>query len=227
MGTIAQQLLDQSKANTPTLNPFEPQQPDCSECRGTGWAMRNGKAVLCGCTIERKVRAVLPERYWRAELEDFSGPVCEFIRGWFLNPSDGLFINGACGTGKTHLAAGIVRQFIFKGANVAFKRSADFFCEVREMFKEHFEGGETSVISPLERVRFLVFDDLGAGSLSDCERRYTLKLIDTRLNKLRPTVVTSNWNLQEIAERMDDRIASRLAGFAALELVGNDRRIRP
>ena len=66
-------------------------------------------------------------------------------------------------------------------------------------------------MSPVERMRFLVLDDLGAGSLSDCERRYTLELIDTRLNKLRPTIVTSNWNLQEIAERMDDRIASRLA----------------
>ena len=81
-------------------------------------------------------------------------------------------------------------------------------------------------MSAVERVRFLVFDDLGAGSLSDCERRYTLELLDTRQNKLRPTVVTSNWDLQEIAERMDDRVASRLAGFAALELSGKDKRLR-
>jgi len=81
-------------------------------------------------------------------------------------------------------------------------------------------------MSPLEKARYLILDDLGAGSLSDCERRYTLELLDTRLNKMRPTVVTSNWSLQEIAERMDDRIASRLAGFAALELAGNDRRIK-
>jgi len=82
-------------------------------------------------------------------------------------------------------------------------------------------------MSTLEKSRFLVLDDLGAGSLSDCERRYTLELIDTRLNSMRPTIVTSNWNLEEISERMDDRVASRLAGFAALELAGKDRRLTP
>jgi len=189
--------------------------------------MKNGKATLCACAVERKVHTALPERYWHAKLDDFRGAAYGLAMDWLLNPSDGLFITGGCGTGKTHFAAGIVRQFILKGTNVGFKRSADFYKEVREMFKSQSEGAETSVMSPVERVRFLVFDDLGAGSLSDCERRYTLELIDTRLNKLRPTIVTSNWSLQEIAERMDDRIASRLAGFAALELSGRDKRIKP
>jgi len=173
------------------------------------------------------VLAAIPERYWKARLEDFSGTAYELVMDWILNPSDGLFITGACGTGKTHLAAGIVRQFISKGANVVFKRSADFHREVREMFRADSAICEAALMSTLEKSRFLVLDDLGAGSLSDCERRYTLELIDTRLNSMRPTIVTSNWNLEEISERMDDRVASRLAGFAALELAGKDRRINP
>jgi DNA replication protein DnaC len=188
--------------------------------------MKNGKATLCACGIERRVRAALPERYWNATLKDFNGAILELVSDWLLNPSDGLFITGACGTGKTHLAAGIVRHFIHKGTQVSFKRASDFYREVREMFKSQSESAEAAVMSAVERVRFLVFDDLGAGSLSDCERRYTLELLDTRQNKLRPTVVTSNWDFQEIAERMDDRVASRLAGFAALELSGKDKRIR-
>src|SRR5713101_6680601 len=126
---------------------------------------------------------------------------------WLLNPSDGLFVTGPCGTGKTHLGAAIVRQFITKGANVKLVRCADFYRDVRQMFMAQSPVAESAVLSPLENARYLVLDDLGAGSLSDCERRYSLELVDVRLNRLRPTVVTSNWSLAEISERMDDRIA--------------------
>jgi DNA replication protein DnaC len=164
MATIAQPRLDQRQTSTQPFQSPE-QRPDCQECQGTGWAMKDGKATLCACAIERKVRAALPERYWNAKLEDFKGPAYELVMDWIFNPSDGLFITGACGTGKTHIAAGIVRQFINKGTNVAFKRSSDFYREVREMFKGQSENAEAAVMSPVEKVRFLVFDDLGAGEL--------------------------------------------------------------
>ena len=63
--------------------------------------------------------------------------------------------------------------------------------------------------------------------MSDAERRFTLEILDRRANRLKPTVITSNWSLQEIGEKMDDRIISRLSGFTRLELSGNDRRMRP
>lgn len=187
--------------------------------------VRNGQASACPCVIERKLQVILPQRYWQASFDDFHGAAHNVAFDWIVNPSDGLFITGACGTGKTHLAAAIVRHLTVKRVGVAFKRSADFYREVRELFRTDSEAMEGAIISPLEKARFLIFDDLGAGSLSDCERRYTLELLDTRLNRMRPTVVTSNWSLQEIADKMDDRIASRLSGFAALELAGKDRRI--
>lgn len=187
--------------------------------------MRDGRASACQCVIEGKIQAALPGRYWKASLVDFQGATRDLADDWILNPSDGLFVTGACGTGKTHLAAAIVRHLTVKRVGVIFKRSADFYREVRELFRTDSAATECAIMSPLEKTRFLIFDDLGAGSLSDCERRYTLELLDTRLNQMRPTVVTSNWNLQQIADKMDDRIASRLAGFVALELAGKDRRI--
>lgn len=49
-----------------------------------------------------------------------------------------------------------------------------------------------------------------------------------KLNRLsfgmRPTVVTTNWTIEQIGERMDERIASRLSEFMVIALVGGDRR---
>jgi DNA replication protein DnaC len=62
----------------------------------------------------------------------------------------------------------------------------------------------------------LVWDDVGAGSLTDFERRVLLELLDARVNGLRPMIITSNWLFGEISEKMDDRIASRLATFTQI-----------
>lgn len=52
-----------------------------------------------------------------------------------------------------------------------------------------------------------------------------LEVLDRRLSQCKPTVVTTNWSLAEIAEQVDDRVASRLASFTCIELAGLDRRL--
>lgn len=178
----------------------------------------------CECQIERKIRSVLPPRYHKATLADLSETVYHLVETWLLAPTDGLFITGPSGTGKTHLAAGIVRFRLERRLDTQLKRLAEFYLALRTSFNSQLEN-ETQIMDKLIACRFLVLDDLGSGSLSDHERRSTLELLDRRLNALRPTVVTSNWSLEEISRQMDDRIASRLAGFTAIELGGKDRRL--
>lgn len=209
------------------LSPWsEPQtSTDCPHCKGDGYFMQEGKAHRCSCAIERKIASLLPERYRKASLEDFHGDTLTTTVVWLRKPTDGLFITGPVGTGKTHLVAAIVKHLTESSIDATFKRCAQFYADVREMFRmENYS--QNSVLGPLERTRFLALDDLGAGSLSDSERRYTLEILDRRLNKVRPTMVTSNWRLGDIAEKMDDRIASRLAGFTGIELAGEDWRLR-
>lgn len=104
-----------------------------------------------------------------------------------------------------------------------FRRSADLYSRLREAYRAN--ESVASVLEEYSEAPFLVLDDLGAGSLSDHERRATLEVIDQRFIRCLPTVVTTNWTLQQIGEQMDDRIASRLALFKIIELTGPDRRL--
>jgi DNA replication protein DnaC len=176
----------------------------------------------------------LPERYRVAILSDFDTRIVQMVQVWSEKPTDGMLISGSVGTGKTHLAAALLRYLIELRREAIFCRAAQFYSDLRETYRNNeseetiFAGLGAPVRRSDEKARhhFLFLDDLGAGSLSDHERRLTLELLDRRLNACKPTVVTTNWNLEQIAERMDDRIASRLALFYHVELTGQDRRLQ-
>jgi DNA replication protein DnaC len=177
------------------------------------------------CHTARQIAAALPARYRQAHLRDFPAPIVERVTAWCATPRDGLLISGPAGTGKTHLAAAITRACLEIGLPTRFRRAADLYQALRAAYQQGV--AEETVVAADATVRLLVLDDLGAGALTDFERRVTLEVLDRRLNALLPTVVTTNWTLEAIRDRMDERIASRLASFTLLGCTGRDRRARP
>jgi DNA replication protein DnaC len=176
---------------------------------------------------EKIIKSALPALYHQARLTDFSAAQASAIELWMEQPGSGLFLCGATGTGKTHLACAIFRYRIERNRSTRFKRAAAYYLEVRATYSaEDRESSEESVIASLADSPFLVFDDFGSGSFSDHERRCTLELLDRRINAKLPTVITSNWNVQELSERMhEQRIGSRLSTFRLMNFEGDDRRI--
>jgi len=196
---------------------------ECARCGGTGWVVDGSRlAHPCDCSIERRVRSRLPKLYWSARLEDFPATVVQNALEWLLDARQGLRITGAPGTGKTHLAAALVRHLTAQNQAAMFRTCSRIYRELRQCFADG--SSERVQMEELFNARFLVLDDLGAGGLSDFERRTTLEILDERLSACRPTVVTTNWALSEIAARMDDRIGSRLCTSTHIELPGADRR---
>jgi DNA replication protein DnaC len=145
------------------------------------------------------------------------------VGAWITNPTDGLLFSGGTGSGKTHLAAAIVREVVIGGGDIKFRRAADLYQAIRGSFHNQ-DNSEVSILKDYLGPGILILDDLGAGTLSDFERRYTLEVFDCRLSARKPTIVTTNWSLSEIANKLDDRIASRLSGFMLLEFRGTDKR---
>lgn len=218
-------LLQKQDENA--VNLFDSQAYKCPKCSDSGYVIvehpNHGRvAVECECLAEKRVQARLPKRYQKASLLDFPEHVREFTMGWLSRPADGLMITGQAGRGKTHLAAALTRTLVLIRQEALFYRASEFYHQLRDAYRD--ETDDDLVISKTLGYRFLFFDDLGSGSLSDHERRSTLELLDRRLNEELPTCITTNWSLAQIAERMDERIASRLESFLQLELEGPDRR---
>jgi DNA replication protein DnaC len=181
-----------------------------------------GQWSPCDCNLPKHLRAVLPPHYQEARLEQFAitqldnpkETIAERVRHWIAAPADGLFILGPAGSGKTHLAAAIVRELVFAWKPVLFLRVADFLRELRRHYAEN--ESEIPYLDELAAIHWLALDDVGTAGLGDHQRSAILDLIDRRINDCHPTIVTSNWTLAEICERMDDRLANRLGAFGYL-----------
>jgi hypothetical protein len=202
--------------------------PTCVLCGDTGFVFVPGdskRVTRCECrTSDLKLRSILPPLFQPARLSDFTRPLMDAGQRWLAEPTSGLLLTGPTGTGKSWFAAGLVRALVEAGNKVTFSCASDFYAAIRASFNT--DVSELTVLSQFTDVPFLAFDDLGAGGLSDFERRAVLGVLDRRLNFLRPSIVTSNLSVELIAEKLDERIASRLSGFTRIVMTGRDRRAR-
>lgn len=185
--------------------------------------IKPGQVKQCVCLIEKSIQSSLPVKYRQARLIDFSRATTELITKWLAAPTEGLFIVGPTGSGKTHLAAAIVRALYETGKKASFRRASEMYLQIRHSYNGT-ELSETALLAGYCGTPMLVLDDVAAGSLSDHERRIALEVIDRRGNNERPTVVTSNLSIEEIREKMDERISSRLSAYQVVAFRTADRR---
>jgi DNA replication protein DnaC len=150
----------------------------------------------------------------------------------FHNPPEvpPVFISGPVGTGKTHLAVAYLAQEIQQWGERSrmFIRSVNLFNRLRDTYRDHSGASATEIISDFSRYRFLVIDDLGTERDTPLVQEALYNIIDHRAGHRLPTVITSNLELERVADHygeFGERLASRIAGMGeTLGLVGKDRR---
>ena len=139
----------------------------------------------------------------------------------------GLFITGTRGSGKTCFATVLGKELIRQGKEVWFKNVTDLLFEIKGTFdKESKIFNDYEMICNWARKEIIILDDLGAEKVSEYVRQSLYVLINKRYLDDMPTIITSNLSLDDIAGRLDDRIASRLIEMCqVIDLGDKDLRV--
>lgn len=168
----------------------------------------------------------IPERYREASVADFENPTPQ----WFETnldqiKRDGLFLWGDAGTGKTHLGTAIYRQLLPGDPTLRTRWITVplLLYDLRKTMGSH-EWNEQTVIEYYSKAYLVLLDDLGAEKVSDWTGQAVYLILSERINSVRPTIVTSNLDLNAI-DKYDPRLASRLGGMVCQKMHGKDRRL--
>jgi len=129
---------------------------------------------------------------------------------------ENLYIWGDVGTGKTLEAAFILleaakhRYLQATSGALLFTSVPELILEIQDTF-HRVEYTQLDVLNKYSEALFLVLDDLGSEKPTEFVMTTLYLIINRRYEALRPTVITSNFDLGTMADRLgDDRITSRI-----------------
>lgn len=207
----------------------------CSEPRGISavYAENEARAMDAArdrlrrreAAIERKLGRMLPERYKDAQVAD---PKCrEWLMGYMGGERRNLLMVGDVGTTKTTQAYALLKELMRSGINCTFDTAGGHLRHIKRAYDGDFT--EEEVMEQLESVPVLFIDDLGKESPTPWAVEHLFDLIDERVARRKPVVVTSNLHAPGLRERYGEAgraLVSRLAGDAVVAAFdGADRRL--
>ncbi|MDE5885568.1 MAG: ATP-binding protein [Oscillospiraceae bacterium] len=135
---------------------------------------------------------------------------CQDYAANFSQDSQSMLFWGKAGTGKTHLSLSIVTEVLKKGYDVIYDSTGNLLSKVEsEHFRSH-DTPETDTLQLLLDTDLLVLDDLGTEFQSSFSLSTIYTIINTRINKHLPTIISTNLEADEITAIYQTRITSRL-----------------
>lgn len=154
-----------------------------------------------------------PDRFAHAFADDMDPK----LKAWAktCDGSKGLFIYGSVGTGKTFGIYALAKLFRANRVKAVVKNVPDWLDHLRS----HYDNSrsEQEIKDELREEAVMFLDDIGSEKQTDWTNEIMYRLVNNRYEQIRPTIFSSNLDLEEIGKRYGDRIASRI-----VEMVGGD-----
>jgi len=126
------------------------------------------------------------------------------------SPEGWVVFMGDTGCGKTHLAAAIVNYQYQAGRPALFVVVPDFLDHLRSAFSPESRVSYDQLFERVKTAPLLVLDDFGEQSTTPWAREKLYQVLNYRYNARLPTVITTRYSLEEIQEKFESSISSRL-----------------
>ena len=144
----------------------------------------------------------------------------------FSEKQAGLLLTGPVGTGKTFLCSCLAGELSEAGVQVLYVTAQEFF-EAMEGKLFDREERDKGLEERIARAGLLIIDDLGTeftGRKLAANALFTV--LNERLLSGRSTLISTNCDIDELAEQYSPQVASRLVGcFKILFFTGPDIRL--
>jgi DNA replication protein DnaC len=139
--------------------------------------------------------------------------------------SQSILMMGGTGLGKTHLSSAVARRIIEKGKDVFYTGAIDLFSAFEVQRFKSYSNEPNELIERYFECDLLIIDDLGTEMINQFSVSTLYNLLNDRLSRRKPTIVSTNLTTDEIQKKYTDRITSRMLGeYKVLFFAGTDVR---
>ena len=156
-----------------------------------------------GKTIRGYVAETAEAKQVKAFFQDYADHLKEYI-----SVGRSIVLVGQPGTGKTHLACALLAEAKRAGFGGLFTTVQKVVRAVRDTWGG--SGNESEVIQNFSTVRLLAIDEIGVQAGSDNEKQILFAILNERYERLLPTILISNLDLNGIKEAIGARVFDRL-----------------
>ncbi len=149
----------------------------------------------------------------------------EYAESFDSKASQSILMMGGTGLGKTHLSSAVARKVIEKGNDVFYTGAIDLFSQFEIQRFKSYNNEPNELIERYFECDLLIIDDLGTEMINQFSVSTLYNLLNDRLSRKKPTIVSTNLSQEDINKKYTDRITSRLFGeYRILAFVGMDIR---
>lgn len=174
---------------------------------------------------ERLMAAAIPKRFIARTIESFNAQTPEqqrtfdianeFAQNFERHYKKGswLVFSGLPGTGKSHLAAGILQAIMPKYVGRYFT-CMEVIQHIRSTWRKDSEESEVDLLDEFGRVPLLVIDEIGMQYGTESEQNHLFDVLDRRYRDMMPTILLTNQNKDGFRQYVGDRIYDRMTECA-------------
>ena len=149
--------------------------------------------------------------------------ICVDFADNFKGSEKGLLMIGGTGLGKTHLSLAIAARVIEKDFCVVYNSVPEL---LRTIDNEQFGRSTGDTLSVISECDLLILDDLGAENTNERTSSLLYEIINSRICRSLPIIVSTNLSPVELTNKYNDRILSRLFSMVTLAFKGDDNRFK-